>query len=89
MWSYLGQVVLGSTMGFSWFMLYLEWSPKLGNVWIRCNDLNELVFAPQSLMSLIKAPLQNSYFWHAKNFDINAYVWILLGNIGAILINCL
>jgi hypothetical protein len=57
------------------FALYVQFSPKMGNIWIRKNDEGEDVFVPKNLLNLMVEPFTNKQFWHPRNLDMN---WLFL-----------
>ena len=60
------------------FSLYVQYSPTMGNIWLRTNSENEQVFCPMSLVELILSPLYRSYFWHYSLLPINFCVYLLV-----------
>ena len=56
------------------FLIYLEVSPKLKNVWIRCDSNNILKICPQGILSMLSKPFSNIYFWYPQFWDINFYM---------------
>ena len=57
-----------------YFFMRLELDPKLGNIWIRPNEKNILVFCPGSIIELLKAPFKNIFFWYPNTWCLNIYV---------------
>ena len=57
------------------FALYVQFSPKMGNIWIRKNDEGEDVFVPKNLLNLMVEPFTNKQFWYPQNLDMN---WLFL-----------
>ena len=70
--NYLSQ---GSLLGFLIFLLYLEVSPKLGNIWFRVAEDGKKRIQPDSLMSYLSYPFKNGLFWKPSNFDLNFIVF--------------
>ncbi len=60
------------------FSLYVQYSPTMGNIWLRTNSENEQVFCPMSLVELILSPLYRSYFWHYNLLPINFCMYLLV-----------
>ena len=60
------------------FSLYVQYSPTMGNIWLRTNSENEQVFCPMSLVDLIFSPLYRSYFWSYSLLPINFWVYLLV-----------
>ena len=69
---------------FIW-ILYLEMNPKIRNIWLRPNSEGAYVFCPNSIISLMVAPLTNKHFWNIKLLDINYYTFL---TINLLLLNC-
>jgi hypothetical protein len=63
------------------FALYVQFSPKIGNIWIRKNDEAEDVFVPKNLFKLMGRPLHDTDFWKPENLDMN-WVFLTLSSIG-------
>jgi hypothetical protein len=57
------------------FALYVQFSPKMGNIWIRKDDEGNDVFCPKNLLNLMVEPFFNKQFWNVKNLDMN---WLFL-----------
>ena len=66
-------IVEGYSLYFLLYLIYLEVSPKLGNIWIRCNSDNKLKICPSGIFLMLKAPFYNLYYWNPKFWDINFY----------------
>jgi hypothetical protein len=58
------------------FLLYVQFSPQIGNIWIRDN-----VFSPYGAIKLIMYPLQEVKMWNIEMWDSNIFMWLLIGNI--------
>jgi hypothetical protein len=60
------------------WILYLEFSPKLGRIIIRPNSSGGFTFTFGGVLELMKKPFQNIQFWYPRFWDLNIYVlWIL------------
>ena len=66
------------------FALYVEASSSMGNIWLRRNHENALVFAPLNLVRLMCEPLQvwtavgRSFWVHPGLWLINWPLWLVL-----------
>jgi hypothetical protein len=56
------------------WMIYLEFSSKLGNIWWRINSKGQREFQLDGLLSMISYPLKNMNFWNPQFWDLNIYV---------------
>ena len=63
------------------FALYVQYNPKMGNIWIRKNDEGEELFVPRNFLNLIVEPFKNISFWHPGSWDIN-WVFVTFSSIG-------
>ena len=63
------------------FALYVQFSPKMGNIWIRKDDEGKDVFVPKNLLNLMVEPFFNKQFWNAKNLDMN-WVFLTMSGLG-------
>lgn len=70
----LGHILIVFTI----FSLYVQYSPTMGNIWLRTNSENEQVFCPMNLVELIFSPLYRSYFWHYSLLSINFCIYLLV-----------
>lgn len=61
------------------YMIYLETSPKLGNIWWRITDNGGYTFCFNGLLSMLIFPFKNIFVWHYKFWDINFIIWLLFG----------
>jgi len=71
--------IAGASTGL--FALYVQFSPKMGNIWIRKDDEGNNVFAPKNLLNLIVEPFFNKNFWHPRNLDMN-WLFITASSLG-------
>lgn len=58
------------------FALYLQYSPSIGNIWIRPNHSGENVFCPRSLIDVILVTFHDSNFWRIDMLDLNFFFWL-------------
>jgi hypothetical protein len=66
--------MLGYCIYFLLFIIYLELSPKLSNIWIRCDSNNILKICPGGIRTMLYKPFQNLFFWKPEFWDINFYI---------------
>ena len=62
-----------SSLGLSYFIYYVEFSPSLGNIWYRPDETGKKVIQLEGLLSLMYEPFKKREFWYFKNWDLN---WI-------------
>lgn len=65
-------------LSFIIFLLYLELSPKLGNIWYRLNSENIKVINISSIITFLIYPLQNISFWYINNWDLNFIIYYFI-----------
>ena len=70
-YKYLSQ---GTILGLILFILYLELSPKLGNVWYRYTSNGNRELQPKSLLHFLCYPFRDTLFWRPENWDLNFIV---------------
>ena len=63
------------------YALYVQYNPKIGNIWIRKDDEGENVFVPKNFLKLMGRPLHDTDFWRPENLDMN-WVFLTLSSIG-------
>ena len=85
---YIDQFFIGYLIYFVIFIIYLEISPKLKNVWIRCNSDNVLQICPGGIWNMLKKPFSDIYFWYPQFWDLNYYVGgLIFSGLGIFLSN--
>ena len=67
------------------FILYVQFSPSMGNVWYRKDSDGNGFFSFGGLFDLIIFPLKNLQMWYPSMWDINIYIWLSLSYI---IFNC-
>lgn len=55
------------------YLLYIQYSPGIGNIWYRNNEY----YSPMGAVKMISAPLHLHYMWYPSMWDINFFLWIL------------
>ena len=83
----LGYICCG-TVGYA---LYVQFSPRMGNVWYRIDSTGEKSLNISSLINIMKETSINKEFWKFKNLDINypfftVSCWGLLKGVGSIIL---
>tara|TARA_Y100000389_G_scaffold204469_1_gene257207 strand:- start:1290 stop:1652 length:363 start_codon:yes stop_codon:yes gene_type:complete len=73
---------IGFSISFILWILYLEINPKLGNIWLRENSESNIVFAPINIINMIFYSCNNITFWYPWNWDMNPFIWIIIGTSG-------
>ena len=74
--SIIMETVLASTTGLLAFASYVQFHPKIGNVWIRPDHTGKRKIYLEGLLPMLKVPFHYKHFWNPKNLDLNwvAYV---------------
>ena len=80
MWLLLKSIGISSLL----YAGYVQFNPKLGNIWLRPDDTGKKMFVPSNLINLMKEPINNSFFWETRNLDLNIFVW---NGVGYIIVN--
>lgn len=57
------------------FLLYIQYSPGMGNIWYRNNEY----FSPMGALRVMIFPFQNVQMWYPTMWDINYIMWLLIG----------
>ena len=55
------------------YLLYIQFSPGMGNVWYRNNEYFSFIGA----WKVIVFPLENIDMWHYTLWDINYFIWVM------------
>ena len=70
--------IISFILSFTLWLLYLQFDTKIGNVWLRPDHNNNLVFCYKSIINMLKYPFQNFNLWKPKYWDLNYYVIFIL-----------
>jgi len=55
------------------YLLYIQFSPTMGNIWIRCGD-----FAPSNAINVIFYPFKEIKMWTLPAmWIINYWIWLI------------
>jgi len=57
------------------FLLYIQFSPGMGNIWYRNNEY----FSPIGALHVMVFPFQTVQMWYPTMWDINYVIWLLFG----------
>jgi len=55
------------------YLLYIQFSPGMGNIWYR----NDEYFSPMGAVRVMIYPCYNVAMWYPNMWDINYFIWIL------------
>ena len=64
----------GIILIYIFYLLYIQFSPGMGNIWYRNNEY----FSPMGAINMTLSPLYLYYMWYPSMWDINFFIWILL-----------
>jgi len=53
------------------YALYIQFSPGLGNIWIRPDSNKKKHFSPYGLINMMKRPFHDKNFWKLNNLHMN------------------
>ena len=65
--------LIASSVGLTYFACYVQFSPNIGNVWIRPDGSGNKKLFINGLLSLMYEPFRLKKLWHPKFWDLN---WI-------------
>lgn len=69
MWKYIvGNILL--------FAGYVQWSPNMGNIWIRKDENNKNKLQLHNLFRLMAAPIKEKTYWYPSQWDINVFTFV-------------
>lgn len=71
-------ILISFIISFILWLLYLQFDPKIGNVWLRPEHNNKLTFCFKSIINILKYPFQNIDLWKINNWDLNYYIIFIL-----------
>lgn len=71
-------IVLISTIIYA---LYVQFSPGLGNIWIRQDSQKKNRFSPYGLINMMRRPFHDIHFWKFPNLHMN-WVFFSTSSIG-------
>lgn len=78
---YIKPAIIGTGIGTIVYALYVQFSPGMGNIWIRRGVDNKYVFAPNNLLNLIIEPFFNKDMWQLSTMDLNYFAYVAIGGI--------
>ena len=58
------------------FLFYLEFSPKLGNIWYRIDSTGKRRIMIKGAINVILYPFKNYTLWYPKNWDLNYFIYL-------------
>lgn len=70
---------LGSCLGLVSYSFYVQFSPKIGNIWYRKDSTGNKVFVFRNLKNMMEEPLKSVTFWKRENLDLNVFTWVGVG----------
>ena len=56
------------------YMLYVQFSSKIGGIWLRPNDKGQWSFTLLGLSTMIFSPFSNIRLWYPDMWDLNYFV---------------
>lgn len=56
------------------YLLYIQFSTQMGNIWWRAGH-----FTPMGAIYVILHPLKEIKMWNMEMWDINYFIWIIIG----------
>ena len=56
-------------------LLYQQFSPQIGNMWIRPGADGAKVLVPSGMLTIILMPFQYLFVWYPSKWDLN---WIII-----------
>lgn len=66
-------VIIGVSILTIAYLLYIQYSPGMGNIWYRNNEY----FSFMGAWNVIVFPLQSSEMWNYSMWDINFFIWLI------------
>ena len=60
------------------YLLYLELNPKIGGIWLRRGELNQLRITVSGLKDFILFPFKEIKMWYPGMWDMNAFISVPL-----------
>ncbi len=62
-----------------WWIMYLEFAPGMGGIWIRPNAAGIRVFTYKNLLTFSLLPFQQSWIWKPEFWDLNVVMMVCVG----------
>ena len=83
-------IISGSVIITIYYIFYLEFSPSMGNIWIRKDDQGNKHICPYNIWILMIHPLYSGFMWLPSMWTINWFIMVLFGGLmGGIIENIL
>ena len=67
-------IYLGYFLLLTVYLLYIQFSPGMGNIWYR----NREYFSPMGAIGMLISPFQERYMWNIEFWDLNFIIWSLI-----------
>lgn len=65
---------------FIW-LLYIQFSPRIGNIWIRPNSKGKKSLQAKGVLNLLGKPFTDKTYWYPHNWDLNIYMILIITTI--------
>jgi hypothetical protein len=63
------------------WVLYIEFAPRMGNIWLRPNSKGNKTFRPSGILNLMIQPFTDLQYWYPRNWDLNIYAILIITTI--------
>lgn len=83
--NFLTLILLISFVFIIW-ILYLEFSPTLGNIIYRTNANGTKSFSIRAVWNMMIQPFSQMYFWDPRFWDLNIYIILIISILVVILL---
>ena len=78
----VGEFTFTSVLSTIAFLLYIQFSPSMGNIWIRDGH-----FTPRGAIDVMMYPFRERQMWKPKMWVINYPCWIVCGIIVVVVVH--
>ena len=72
--NYIEGIIIGTFI----FFIYIEISPRMGNIWYRTNSKGKKELKPINMLNYIKTNTQKKVMWYPKLWDINYFIFVTI-----------
>jgi hypothetical protein len=83
---------IGALLGTIGYAFYVQFSPKIGGIWLRPDEFGNTVFTPMNLIRQMFYPFCSLQMWKLELLDLNwpivAVVSGLIANMVTIMVRC-
>jgi hypothetical protein len=80
--------IIWLSLSFIAYAIYIQFSPGMGNIWLRINDNGNYTFQPINLFNIIKTSF-TLILWKPELLDLNFIYFMTMATLLGIIVYCI